>query len=98
MINTAEGKHYEYTSQPFSISGIQKSNNGKDIEIKVIKTINGVETPCILTAANGQPASKIGVDPSFEWCNERQKISRKYPLFTQWVQTTEPWRWYGLYE
>ncbi|MBR2778212.1 MAG: hypothetical protein IKD75_14180 [Prevotella sp.] len=98
MINTAEGKHYEYTSQPFSISGIQKSNNGKDIEIKVIKTINGVETPCILTAANGQPASKIGVDPSFEWCNERQKISRKYPLFTDWVQTTEPWRWYGLYE
>ena len=98
MINTAEGKHYEYPSEPFSISGIQKSNNGKDIEIKVIKTINGVETPCILTAANGQPASKIGVDPSFEWCNERQKISRKYPLFTQWVQTTEPWRWYGLYE
>lgn len=98
MINTAEGKHYEYTSEPFPISGIQKSNNGKDIEIKVIKTINGVETPCILTAANGQPASKIGVDPSFEWCNERQKISRKYPLFTQWVQTTEPWRWYGLYE
>ena len=94
MINTAEGKHYEYSSTAFPISGIDQSKNGKDIEIKVIKVVNGVETPFILTANSGQPASKIGVNPNYEWCNERQDITRRYPLFIDWVQTTEPWRWY----
>ena len=98
MINTAEGKHYEKTARSFTVSGIEKSNNGKDIEIKVIKKVNGVDEEFILTAANGQPASKIGVDPTFEWCNERQDITRRYPLFIDWVRTTEPWRWYGAYE
>lgn len=80
MVNTGAGP----TKDPviFSIGGINKSQNGKDIEIVVQK--NGL--PCVLTAQKGVPASKIGVPTTFDYCSERQDISKKYPLFSTWVQ------------
>lgn len=80
MVNTGAGP----TKAPvtFSIGGINRSQNGKDIEIVVQK--NGM--PCVLTAQKGVPASKIGVPPTFDYCSERQDISKKYPLFSTWVQ------------
>ena len=80
MVNTGAGP----TKAPvtFSIGGIDRSQNGRDIEIVVQK--NGA--PCVLTAEMGVPASKIGVPPTFDYCSERQDISKKYPLFSTWVQ------------
>ena len=80
MVNTGAGP----TKAPvtFSISGIDRAQNGKDIEIAVLK--NG--TRCVLQAQKGVPASKIGVPTTFSFCSERQGISEKYPLFSTWVQ------------
>ncbi len=47
-----------------------------------------------LTAAKGQPASKIGVAPSFQWVPERMGISEKYPNFSSWVQNGSPLVWW----
>jgi len=34
----------------------------------------------------GGPAEKISVPFGFEWCDERQSISSKYPKFSEWVK------------
>ena len=96
MINTAAGKHYEYTSQPFEVTGINRANNGKDIIIKVTKTLkDGSTREFELTAEKGQPASKLAVDPDrFDWCDERQDITKKYTNFKTWVVTTDPLIWW----
>jgi len=66
-----------------------KAANGKNIKIEVEKEVNGVKQWVELKANNGEPAAKIGVKPGFGYCNERQGISSKYPLFTQWVQNVD---------
>ena len=97
MINTAHGKHYEYTSDPFEISGINESLNGKDIIIKVSKTLDNGETrEFTLDAIVGEPAAKIGVGPTFEWCDERQDIRGRYTNFISWVRTVEPTNWWNV--
>ena len=80
MVNTGAGPTKDHVT--FSIGGINRSQNGKDIEIAVEK--NG--EVFVLTAQKGVPASKIGVPHTFDYCSERQDISKKYPLFSTWVQ------------
>ena len=57
--------------------------NAKDIPVYVKKNGAWLE----LKAEQGEPASKIGVDTTFLWCNERVSLKGEYPLFTQWVTT-----------
>lgn len=71
-----------------TLTGV-KAANGKNIKIEVEKEVNGVKQWVELKANNGEPAAKIGVKPGFDYCNERQGISSKYPLFTQWVQNVD---------
>ena len=63
-----------------------KAQNGKNIKIEVEKVVNGETKRVELEAKRGVPAAKIGVKPGFDYCNERQGISTKYPLFSEWVQ------------
>lgn len=66
-----------------------KAQKGKNIVIEVEKEVNGQKRWVELKANNGEPAAKIGVKPGFDYCNERQGISSKYPRFTQWVQNVD---------
>ena len=71
-----------------TLTGV-KAANGKNIKIEVEKEVNGVKQWVELKANNGEPAAKIGVKPGFDYCNERQGISSKYPRFTEWVQNVD---------
>ena len=63
----------------FSITG--NWSTVKDVPIYVKKNGHWME----LTAERGVPASKIGVDDTFGWCDEKVNISGQYPRFTNWV-------------
>ena len=98
MINTnrpgADGVNGVATVS-FDVSGIQKSNRGNDIEILVDKgekNANGVienHNWLPLTATGGQPAAKLCVGADFatehKWCDERESIKTKYPVFSAWA-------------
>ena len=78
----------------FTLAGV-KAANGKTIPIHVEKIINGQKKWVELEAPEGKPAAKIGVKPKFNYCDERQNITKKYPLFYEWV--TNPYvEWYKL--
>jgi hypothetical protein len=82
---------------PFEVTDINKANNGKDIVITVTR-ISSTGEPIIseLTAPNGKPAAKIGVDPRFKPCAEREDIRERYPMFMNWVQTNFSGAWYNV--
>lgn len=82
---------------PFEVTGIDRDNNGKDIVITVVR-ISSTGDPIIseLTAPNGKPAAKIGVDPKFKPCAEREDIRERYPMFMNWVQTNFSGAWYDI--
>jgi len=80
MVNTGSGKHID--KQPVSFE--YSANLGWDannVPVYVVK--NGVEVP--LEANQGYAPGKICVEPYYDWCDERQDISEKYPLFMQYV-------------
>jgi hypothetical protein len=66
----------------FDVDGIQKSNWGKDIAIKVQKDGTWYD----IDATTGGPAAKICVKPTFKWANEKQSIKARYQQFTEWVR------------
>jgi hypothetical protein len=74
MVNTNDGHHHDYASVPFVIKGITDAQN---IKLEVNKNGQWIE----MTARQGQPAAKIAVPQSVDWCNERQGID-----FGGWVQ------------
>ena len=78
----------------FTKAGV-KAANGKTIPIHVEKVINNEKVWVELEAPEGRPAAKIGVKPKFNYCDERQNIKTKYPLFYEWV--SNPYvEWYKL--
>ena len=78
----------------FTLAGV-KAANGKTIPIHVEKVINGEKVWVELEAPEGKPAAKIGVKPKFNYCDEREKITKRYPLFYDWI--TNPYvEWYKL--
>ena len=84
-------------AEVFEVTGINKSNNARDIVIKVVRTSSsGQEIISELKAEVGKPAAKIGVNPKFKPCAERQDIRKKYPLFSQWVQGNLDGAWYTV--
>ena len=85
------------TSTPFQVTGIDRTKNGKDIVVTVVRTSSsGEDIISELKAEVGKPAAKIGVDPKFEPCAERQDIRSKYPLFRDWVQGKINGAWYQV--
>jgi len=90
MVNTnaKTGTSRSYP-KPFKVSGTSKSDWGKNIPVYVQK--NGVWTQ--LTANQGQPAAKVGVDPTFDYCDERVPIENDYPEFPNWVKDSSV-KWY----
>lgn len=85
------------TSTPFEVTGIDKTQNGRDIVVKVFrKSSSGEDIIFELVAEVGKPAAKIGVDPKFEPCAERQDIRKKYPLFSEWVKKGGSLAWYKV--
>jgi hypothetical protein len=81
----ADGK----TAQSFTVNGIDRTKWGEDIPVRVQK--NGEWYT--IDATVGGPTAKIGVDPRFNWPDEKQSIKSKYEGFTGWV--TDPTKlWY----
>ena len=76
-----------------TISGVD-ADFGQSIKIEVKKTVNGVEGWYELTARAGQPASKMGVMPDFDYCTERQDIQGRYSNFVAWINTQQPKYWW----
>ena len=73
-----------------------KADNGKSIPIFVEKVVNGQKIWVEMKAIKGQPAAKIGVDPTFVYCEERQDIKTKYNQFSECVTTnSNPIWWTG---
>ena len=85
------------TSTPFQVTGIDRTKNGRDISVTVVRTSSsGQQIISELKAEVGKPAAKIGVNPKFEPCAERQDIRSKYPLFSDWVQNNITGAWYQV--
>ena len=76
-----------------TIAGVDASY-GKDIKIEVKKNVNGVDKWFELEAKPGQPASKMGVMPDYEYCSERQDIRGRYTYFIDWVAKQNPVFWW----
>ena len=86
------------TSTPFEVTGIDRTKNGSDIVVTVVrKSSTGEKIISELKAEVGKPAAKIGVNPKFEPCDERQDIRKKYTLFSDWVQGNITGAWYQVH-
>jgi hypothetical protein len=65
------------------------------IEIKVTKKVLNEQTgeyesrEIAITAAQGEPAAKIAVVPTFQWVNERTRMIDLYPGFREYVQNRD---------
>ncbi len=64
-------------------------SNANDIPVRVQKNGSWLD----LEAKRGRVPSKIGVKPTYNWCDEREDIEDRYPNFGQWVQN-ESINWY----
>ena len=64
-------------------------SNANDIPVRVQKNGQWMD----LEAKRGRVPSKIGVKPTYNWCDEREDIEDRYPNFGQWVQN-ESINWY----
>ena len=84
MINThAEKKGLPNASKPDYILTLNTTyTNARDIPVYVKKSGTWVE----LKAIQGEPASKIGVDTTFQWVDERTSLKGSYTRFADWVQ------------
>lgn len=83
MINTNAGKYGKAADgvAPAVLVLDKAYDNAKYIPVYVKKNGSWVE----LTAENGEPASKIGVETTFQWVGEKEYIGDIYPKFVKWV-------------
>lgn len=81
MVNTGAGPEVS----PKEIILNTAYTNAIDIPVKVLKNGEWIE----LTAERAEAAAKIGVPTSFEWCQERVNITTVYPLFKDYVTSTD---------
>ena len=82
MVNTGKGS---IEKDPVTIQtdwNIPTEESVHKIQLYVVK--NGVKSE--LEANEGQPAAKICVPITFEWCDERQSIEKVYKEFGNWVK------------
>ena len=95
MINTNARKGIDGLAAkkiPLSFAVYSPEEVRDKIEIIVTKRVLNEETgeyevkDIPITAAQGEPAAKIAVVPSFEWLNEREKMQDHYSHFREYVQ------------
>lgn len=86
MVNTA-GVTREYVE--FEMECKNHNWDPNSVPVKVIKESNEV----VLGAVRGSVPGKICVKPYYQWCNERQSIEVKYPLFNDYVKDQNV-QWY----
>ena len=72
----------------FSITG--SFSNAKDIKIEVNKGTEENPNWIELPAVKGEPAAKIGVRPTYKWCDEKVSIKGQYEKFVPWVTAQDP--------
>ena len=89
MVNTNWPNGASKDPVTYTVSG-NYNRNAKNIPVYVKKAGEWIE----LQANQGQPASKIGVSTSYNWCNEREAISSRYPNFSSWVTDGNPVIWW----
>ena len=81
MVNTNNGTLVKDPVE-FQINGI---TNPANIKLEVLKNNVWVE----MTANRGEPAAKIAVNQDFDFCDEREPITTKYPNFHLWVENID---------
>ena len=95
MINTGAKADVNNLVHPKFEVSTNKSLRGSDIQIwvnKLEKVSEGVYKDVNnwiqLTAKQGDPAAKlcVGVDFAEKYCDEREDIRKKYPMFYNWVK------------
>ena len=86
MVNTGAG----VSKAPVTFTYVKHITNVNDIPVMVQKNGQWIE----LEALKGKVASKICVQPRYEWCDERKSIDTVYPNFSQWVRGEHNDLWY----
>jgi hypothetical protein len=95
MINTGAKADVNGLTHPKFNLVVDKSKRGDDVEIWVNKfekvsegVYKNVNNWIKLTATKGQPAAKlcVGVDFKTKYCDERESIKEKYPMFYNWIK------------
>ena len=86
MVNTGAG----VSKAPVTFKYAQNITNVNEIPVKVQKNGQWI----VLEALRGKVASKICVQPRYEWCDERKSIDTVYPNFSQWVRGEHNDLWY----
>lgn len=93
MVNTGGISTTVDAKPTFDVTGISKSDNGKDIKIYVNKGTEEEPNWIELKAEKGEPAAKLAVKKGFRLCTERQNINGIYKRFDEWVSNPLI-RWY----
>lgn len=86
MVNTGAG----VSKAPVTFTFAKNTTNVNEIPVMVQKNGQWIE----LVALRGKVASKICVQPRYEWCDERKSIDTVYPNFSQWVRGGHDDLWY----
>ena len=86
MVNTGAG----VSKAPVTFKYAKNTTNVNEIPVMVQKNGQWIE----LEALKGKVASKICVQPRYEWCDERKSIDTVYPNFSQWVRGEHDDLWY----
>ena len=85
MVNTGGISTTVDKKPTFSVTGVDSSNRGKDIIIRVNKGTSDKPNWVELKAEKGDPAAKLAVSKNFKVCTERQNINTVYTRFSDWV-------------
>lgn len=79
MVNTGVGASKDPVSFVLDGTFNRDANN-------IVVQVEKEGEPMTITANRGQVASKIAVEPNYEWCSEKQDIEAKYPNFGKYVK------------
>ena len=94
MVNTSTGQKNKYAPVQkdifIAVNTYDKTYNVNDIKVEVQY---GEGDSAVLETLTGEAPQKICVDPTFEWCDERQKITDNHPLFKDYVSDPTV-KWY----
>ena len=86
MINTAPGRHNEYSPVHFTVTLTGNYSNAWDAinALPIIVLYN--DTPIHLTVNPGTPAEMFAVPVTTDWSDERVSIRNQYPTFVDWIR------------
>ena len=86
MVNTKAGHKNDYAPVQKDIFVAENDYvTTYDINNIKVEVQYGAGDSAVLVTLNGEAPQKICVDPSFEWCDEYEKISNRYARFTEYV-------------